>query len=196
MGNVIPGVIFTPANVIKVRYMESTQKRTLINIISTTLKNEGIHAFFKGIGATILRDSIWGVIYFPLYNHIKNSFTKTDDTSTTSKPDSKAEFWHALVASTTAASAATFMSSFFDGVRLLQQRTASHKEAPGTSILKSQIQSFFKGLKKVTKPTGRNAKATFTGVARVVVSTVTGQMTFVQVNKLLEQKNTTATSKG
>lgn len=87
IGNVIPGVLFNPANVIKVRYMEVTliccqwvakltkkdpkTTRTVHQMITHVYQTEGLGAFKKGLGATLLRDSIWGMVYFPLYTYVR-----------------------------------------------------------------------------------------------------------------------------
>eukprot|EP01098_Paradermamoeba_levis_P007689 TRINITY_DN3204_c0_g3_i1.p1 TRINITY_DN3204_c0_g3~~TRINITY_DN3204_c0_g3_i1.p1 ORF type:complete len:314 (-),score=77.07 TRINITY_DN3204_c0_g3_i1:559-1428(-) len=86
IGNSIPGLLCNPANVIKVRYMECEAKKTLSQIIRQMYHEDGLSVFKKGILATLLRDSTWGLLYFPIYAKMREITSKNSDSSTSSSP--------------------------------------------------------------------------------------------------------------
>jgi len=169
IGNVIPGIICNPANVIKVRYMESHKAITLREICKDIINNEGWLVFKQGIEATILRDAVWGSVYFPVYTYFKQYLNEKSNN----------EFLVNMTCSSTAAATATTLSSFLDGIRLWQMKSAG----------KEGHYSFTQGLKFVLKPTRSNFLATFTGVLRVTISTTLGHLTYLYTTKFIELTN-------
>jgi len=171
IGNVIPGFIFNPCNVIKVRLMESGTKKPLVEVVRHMYQNEGFAAFTKGVGATLARDAVWGSLYFPVYTHLKGVFPS----------NSESDLFYTTTSSALAAGTATMVSSFLDGARLFEQHTA---DAGKKSL------TFMEGFKRATQINRWNALATASGVIRVTFTTVLGHITFLQVIKLLEGDRT------
>lgn len=173
-GNVLPGILFNPANVVKVRFMEdpNTNKK-LRSIVSHMYHQEGFSAFKKGIIPTLARDSLWGMVYFPLFTEIRNHFPKSDD--------QRKDFALNTSCAAMAAGLATLLTSSLDGVRLFEQKT--HNSISGTH-------SFWMTLKKVLKPTWNNFGGTMSGVFRVAITTALGHVTFMEIMKLLEGDRT------
>jgi len=167
IGNVIPGIVCNPGNVIKVRYMESHKAITLREICKDIIKNEGWLVFKQGIEATILRDALWGSVYFPVFTYFKRFLDKK----------SKNELLVNMTCSSTAAATATTLSSVLDGIRLWQMKSAGREGH----------HSFIQGLKLVLKPTRSNFLATFTGVLRVTISTMLGHLTYLYAMKFVER---------
>jgi len=164
-GNVIPGIIFNPANVIKVRYMEDPREiKSLKEIVTKMYYNEGLNVFKKGLAATLLRDSCWGMIYFPLYSHVRNKLPK----------DPSKDFLMNTSSSAIAAGCSTLVTAWLDSARLFEQKTAT-----------TGSHTFWYGLQKALKPTWNNFGGTMFGVLRVTITTALGHMTFVEILKLL-----------
>jgi len=171
VGNLIPGMIFNPCNIIKVRYMESPEKHKLREIVRHIIETQGGTAFVRGLLPTLLRDGVWGMAYFPLFHKFQGIFPETTDKTKL--------FGQDLAASTGAASLATLISSYLDGIRLWQQR----EERSPTG----RHHTFVEGAKKVIMPSRANFLSTFSGVVRVTITTVFGHVTYIQIVKLLEQ---------
>jgi len=166
-GNVIPGIIFNPANVIKVRYMEDPRTtKTLREIVTHMQRTEGFSVFKKGLGATLARDSVWGMLYFPLYTVVRRQLSQ----------DPSKDFWLNTSSSAFAAGLSTLLTSSLDGARLFEQKTAHPVKGALT---------FWNGLKKVLRPTWHNFGGTMFGVARVTITTVLGHVTFIEILKRL-----------
>eukprot|EP01128_Nolandella_sp_AFSM9_P007045 TRINITY_DN375_c4_g1_i1.p1 TRINITY_DN375_c4_g1~~TRINITY_DN375_c4_g1_i1.p1 ORF type:complete len:286 (-),score=33.28 TRINITY_DN375_c4_g1_i1:90-947(-) len=171
IGNVLPGIMMNPFNVMKVRLMESHTKYTVRETFHNIRHGEGVHVFARGLSATIIRDFLWGMVYFPLFSAIRKQLKSEDELST---PSSR--FWTATTAAAGAAATATSLTSFLDSIRLFQMKSVG---SSGT------YHSFLDGLRLAIFPSRRNFLATATGVARVTVSTVVGHVTFLYVSKYL-----------
>jgi hypothetical protein len=172
IGNLIPSILFNPFNIIKVRYMETHEKQSFFQITKNIYIQEGIKAFSKGLIPTLLRDGIWGMIYFPVFSYLQEVNSKINQEKT---------FFSLISATTTAASLATIFSSLFDGVRLHQQRS-----------IDPQIgyhHSFWSGLKIAITPNKNNFMATLTGIIRVVISTVMGHLTYLKISKQINNSS-------
>ncbi|XP_029455708.1 mitochondrial glutamate carrier 2 [Rhinatrema bivittatum] len=73
----------------------SVPKRTSANVIARELmKTEGVAGLYKGLGATLLRDVPFSIIYFPLFANINKLGQRS--------PDGKAPFIHSLASGCTA----------------------------------------------------------------------------------------------
>jgi len=173
-GNVVPGVIFNPCNVIKVRYMESSDKTTLRQILQHIRTQEGFGVFKKGIVATVLRDSIWGMLYFSTFSHLKTTLYPV-------KKNQRAEIMSTMTASAVAASTSTFLTSFLDAARLFQQKSVDART--------KNYYSFWSGLKMAFIPSQRNFLSILTGVGRVTITTVFGHLTFLAITSTLTSKS-------
>jgi len=200
VGNVIPGIIFNPCNVIKVRYMESSKKTTFREILAS-IRQEGTYAVFtKGFVATVIRDATWGLIYFPLFTYIKSSLShaypsqplnildhhinnppsnSTISSSPSSVPKSSISSFvlsqnslNTMTASASAAATATLLTSFLDGARLFQQKSLEKHLEPI---------SIWKGLKMTLLPNRRNLLSIMTGVGRVTITTAFGHLTYLTI---------------
>ncbi len=105
VANLIPATILNPFNLVRVRYAQSATPMTLYGIC----KNINSHReLFRGYPITLLRDGIWGGIYFSLYQTLEKDHQK-------------------LTSSLISGGVATFITSWIDGIRLYQQK---HAESP------------------------------------------------------------------
>jgi len=164
IGNVTPGIIFNPLNIIKVRYMEDPNpNKSLHGIVSHMYHNEGFSVFKKGLVATLLRDSIWGMTYFPLQTIVRRNLSK----------DPSKDFLMNTLACSSAAGLSTLLTSTLDAARLFAQKTTGHY-------------TFWYGLQQATKPTWNNFGGTLFGVMRVSFTTALGHVSFMQLMKWIE----------
>ena len=66
------GFVLMPMTVIKVRYESNFYAyRSMLGAIKDILRNEGIHGFFAGVGATALRDAPYAGLYLLFYEGSK-----------------------------------------------------------------------------------------------------------------------------
>jgi hypothetical protein len=171
IGNLIPGVIFNPCNVIKVRYMESHKPTNLAAILKDIYKHDGLQIFRKGLGMTMMRDFLWGMIYFPLFSSLKNQHF-----SHLSNNQILVDIW----SSGCSAAISTLFTSGVDATRLFQQKTVDPKKGH-TNLLTA--------FKLALVPSRKNLNSTLTGVARVTATTVAGHVTFLAIVRNLDSKN-------
>lgn len=172
IGNVIPGILCNPANLIKVRYMEtSVQPQSAFKIVRGIIKNEGIGAFRRGLFTTLLRDFVWGMLYFPLFFRINNSLASSPYfRASNDKEMGRLKLQQFLLASSLSASLSTLGSSVLDGIRLYEMKKP-------TTTTKNGL-TFLQGMKHVLKPTKQNILSTAIGVTRVSITTTLGHLTF------------------
>jgi len=74
IGNALPGVLLNPLNIIKVRLMESHDPKRVREVIRQIINTEGKEAFRRGLCATLTRDALWGMLYFPLFEIYQRNF--------------------------------------------------------------------------------------------------------------------------
>lgn len=70
-------IIVNPLDVIFTRYQiinSKKEKLDTLKIVRELVKNEGIKAFFKGLGAKILGNVSLGVVWLPLYDYFKGIY--------------------------------------------------------------------------------------------------------------------------
>lgn len=125
-----------------------------------------------------MRDGLWGMIYFPLFLHLKSILIANQNSSQFPSNVKSNEFVMNMIASSGAAGSATLLSSFLDSVRLFQQKT--HDPEKGTSLLKA--------LKMSLIPNKRNVASVLTGVGRVTITTCFGHLTFIAISQAAENR--------
>jgi hypothetical protein len=158
--------------------MESTQDKTTSGIIKGILVGEGPKTFLRGIEATIIRDLLWGMLYFPMFEILKTRWKPDEDSSqASSNLVSMKLFLYQVSTSATAAGFATLLTSVIDGVRLFQMK----------SVVQGKHHSFLQGLRLALIPSQRNFLAVMTGVGRVTVTTVIGHVTYLQARHALDE---------
>ncbi|KAG8438815.1 hypothetical protein GDO86_005127 [Hymenochirus boettgeri] len=94
-------------------------KPSALLIARDLLRNQGISGVYKGLGATLLRDVPFSIIYFPLFANINKLGQKS--------PNEKAPFYHSFLAGCIAGSVAAVAVTPLD-------------------VLKTRIQTLKKGL--------------------------------------------------
>lgn len=82
LAGVILGVVASPLSAIKVPLQASGGKDTLthttfkrmhtLEAIRLIYQNFGLHGFFRGGLATVLRDTSWSAIYFPIFRYLQH----------------------------------------------------------------------------------------------------------------------------
>uniref|UniRef100_A0A8D0GNY9 Mitochondrial glutamate carrier 2 n=1 Tax=Sphenodon punctatus TaxID=8508 RepID=A0A8D0GNY9_SPHPU len=123
-------VVTSPMEMLKIQLQDagrlafgrqaSTFKRPSATVIAMDLlRTQGLMGVYKGLGATLLRDVPFSVIYFPLFAHINKLGQR--------HPEEKASFLHSFLSGCTAGSVAAVVVTPLD-------------------VLKTRIQTLKKGL--------------------------------------------------
>jgi len=178
VGNLLPNMIMNPANVVKVRLMESHVPHTVSSVVRSIYGEAGVRAFFAGMTATIARDGIWRAIYFPLFSSIRSHFPPGSH-------DRKKDIWFTMGSSAAAAGVSTLASSVFDGARLLQQKT--HEHLSNSTCSASRSGSLWQNMRLAMMPTRANLFSTMMGVFRVTTTTVVGHIVFLKTLQYYQQ---------
>jgi len=82
IGNALPGVLLNPLNIIKVRLMESHDSKKVREVVREIIDTEGKEAFRRGLCATLTRDALWGMLYFPLFEFYQKKYSSQKDGGT------------------------------------------------------------------------------------------------------------------
>ncbi|XP_072256113.1 mitochondrial glutamate carrier 2 isoform X2 [Pyxicephalus adspersus] len=98
---------------------QPTQKPSALRISRDLLRTQGISGVYKGLGATLLRDVPFSIIYFPLFANLNKLGQKSSH--------EKAPFYHSFIAGCAAGSVAAVAVTPLD-------------------VLKTRIQTLKKGL--------------------------------------------------
>lgn len=110
------------------------------------IRTRGILGLYRGVGATMLRDVTFSVIYFPLFAHLNNLGPK--------RPNGESVFWTSFLAGCAAGSTAAFSVNPLDVVKTRLQvlkRAAGETSYNGVSdairtiYSKEGFLAFFKG---------------------------------------------------
>ncbi|NP_001085887.1 solute carrier family 25 (mitochondrial carrier: glutamate), member 22 like S homeolog isoform X1 [Xenopus laevis] len=124
----------------------AARKVSATQIASELLRTEGIKGLYRGLGATVLRDVPFSVIYFPLFSNL-NKLGKAS-------PDEKAPFLHSFAAGCIAGSTAALAVSPCDVIKTrLQSLNKGANEETYSGIvdcarkiwMKEGPSAFFKG---------------------------------------------------
>lgn len=100
---IVLGLFSTPINVIKVP-LQAGHHSKMNNVIKHIYRERGLIGFMNGGVATLMRDTVWTMTYFPLYEFILKNYTENK-----------------LSASLAAGSLAMNFAYPFDGIRLYRQ---------------------------------------------------------------------------
>mmetsp|Transcript_3842 Transcript_3842/g.4254 ORF Transcript_3842/g.4254 Transcript_3842/m.4254 type:complete len:266 (-) Transcript_3842:17-814(-) len=166
IGSVVPSVLLNPLNVIKVRYMESHVPLKFNGIWKSLIEKEGLKWLTRGMQVTVVRDLVWGAVYFPTYEYLSKMLQDNEDSS----------YWMSKVTSMACSAAfATALASGIDAVRLLQMRAP---KKCGNYI------SLWPAIQAANRPSMRNLRATFIGVLRVTLTTVLSHLTYLKLMQL------------
>jgi hypothetical protein len=104
--------------------MENDKDRRFIQIVRKMYEKEGWQVFRKGLAATVLRDFLWGSIYFPLYRYFKMDvfhIPPLEDLRDATSSQTWSLSLQTMKACCSAAAFATFATSFLDSAILWEQ---------------------------------------------------------------------------
>lgn len=154
-------IITTPMELLKIQLQDAGRvaaaaktagktipKTTATKIALDLLKTKGIIGLYKGIGATMLRDVSFSVVYFPLFATLNGLGPRKNDGS------GEAVFWCSFLSGCAAGSLAALTVNPFDVVKTrLQVLTKAEGEMSYSGITDAMIkilkhegpQAFFKG---------------------------------------------------
>lgn len=150
---IVLGLFATPINVIKVS-LQAGHHPNFVTTCKNIYTKNGPSGFYNGGVATVLRDSIWNSIYFPVYELILSSGL------TKEKP----------VASIVAAASAVMISYPFDGIRLYRQHGKTNY-------------NFWHGFWVALQWNSANFKSLGLCLIRVPSATALTHMTYLYLNK-------------
>ncbi|RWS15585.1 mitochondrial glutamate carrier 1-like protein [Dinothrombium tinctorium] len=114
---------------------ETVTKMSATKIAVNLLRERGIFGLYRGIGATLLRDVNFSVIYFPLFAHLNSLGPKRNDGT------GERVFWASFLAGCGAGSVAAFAVNPFDVVKT---RIQVLKRAKGESTYSGILDAFIK----------------------------------------------------
>ncbi|KAM8977175.1 mitochondrial glutamate carrier 1-like [Pelodytes ibericus] len=158
------------------------KKISAIQIASDLLRAEGVRGLYKGLGATLLRDVPFSIIYFPLFSNL-NKLGK-------SSPDDRAPFLHSFVAGCIAGSTAAVAVNPCDVIKTrLQSLNKGTNEETYSGIVDCAKKIWSKeGPSAFWKGSGCRAlvMAPLFGIAQVVYFLGVGEtiLEFAQFNQL------------
>uniref|UniRef100_A0A8C5LP82 Mitochondrial glutamate carrier 1 n=1 Tax=Leptobrachium leishanense TaxID=445787 RepID=A0A8C5LP82_9ANUR len=158
------------------------QRLSSIQIASELLRTEGVKGLYKGLGATLLRDVPFSVIYFPLFSNL-NKLGK-------SSPDDRAPFLHSFFAGCIAGSTAAVSVNPCDVIKTrLQSLNKGANEETYNGIIDCVRKIWIKeGPSAFLKGSGCRAlvMAPLFGIAQVVYFLGVGEtvLEFAQFNQL------------
>ncbi|XP_063811536.1 mitochondrial glutamate carrier 1-like isoform X2 [Pseudophryne corroboree] len=157
-------------------------KMSAMQIAYGLLCTEGVKGLYKGLGATLLRDVPFSVIYFPLFSNL-NKLGQ-------SSPDERAPFFHSFIAGCIAGSAAAVAVNPCDVIKTrLQSLHKGANEETYSGIIDCARKIWIKeGPSAFLKGSGCRALviAPLFGIAQVVYFLGVGEtiLEFAQLNRL------------
>ncbi|XP_040279771.1 mitochondrial glutamate carrier 1-like isoform X2 [Bufo bufo] len=162
-----------------------TQKLSATQIASELLRTEGVKGLYKGLGATLLRDVPFSVIYFPLFSNLNKLGM--------SSADGKAPFLHSFFAGCAAGCTAAVAVNPCDVIKTrLQSLNKGANEEAYSGIIDCATKIWKKeGPSAFLKGSGCRALviAPLFGIAQVVYSLGVGEavVEFAQFRSLASQ---------
>ncbi len=157
------GLIGIPMNVVKVRTQNHTGLPiSSLHIAKNLYNNNGLKGFYLGGQASMIRDIIWNIVYFPTYDLLIRKYQKNEYIN------------NKLLASISSSMLATTFAYPFDGIRLFKQK-----------INNNDIYKFWHGFKKSFEFTKTNAKSYFCAMIRVPMATSITHMGYLYLNDKL-----------
>ncbi|XP_075052436.1 mitochondrial glutamate carrier 1-like isoform X2 [Mixophyes fleayi] len=160
-------------------------KMSAMQIASELLRTEGVKGLYKGLGATLLRDVPFSIIYFPLFSNIHKLGQ--------SSPGDKAPFLHSFIAGCIAGSTAAVAVNPCDVIKTrLQSLHKGANEETYRGIIDCARKIWIKeGPSAFLKGSGCRALviAPLFGIAQVVYFLGVGEtiLEFAQFNRLTAQ---------
>ncbi|XP_053313499.1 mitochondrial glutamate carrier 1-like isoform X2 [Spea bombifrons] len=158
------------------------QKISATHIASELLRTEGVKGLYKGLGATLLRDVPFSIIYFPLFSNL-NQLGK-------SSPNDRAPFLHSFVSGCIAGSVAAVSVNPCDVIKTrLQSLNKGANEESYNGIVDCVRKIWIKeGPSAFLKGSGCRALviAPLFGIAQVIYFLGVGEtlIEFAQLNRL------------
>lgn len=168
ISNVIPTLFFSPFNVVKVHLIRDSTKQNAFTVAKNIYHTHGLGFFYKGVIVTMFKDFLWGALYFPAVDNLKDRIEKKCPELNKTVRDTSAIFIGAVWA--------TAATSSIDAFRLHRMNED-----------KVQL-SFMQTLKKALALTKPNLLATLTGVTRVSMGVTIGHTAYLYIINKLEKK--------
>lgn len=148
-------IVTTPMELLKIQLQDAgrvsdaqgSQKLSATTLARDLVKQKGIFGLYRGIGATMLRDVTFSVLYFPLFANLNKLGPKRKNSNET-------VFWASFLAGCTAGSVAAVFVNPIDVVKTRLQtlkRADGEKHYSGVIDATKQIyreegiKAFFKG---------------------------------------------------
>jgi len=147
---VFSGFAITPSEVIKCRLqtcLDYGEGSHISSVIKDLIRMDGVRGFFRGLGATWLRDIPFYMVFFGSYSYYKmfmlNSLYKTRNLTPDTLPA-----WNYVIGGGLAGSAGWFTIFPFDNIKSRQQASIANSsfiETAKTAVREGGIRSVYKG---------------------------------------------------
>ncbi len=168
VSNIVPNCLLAPGNIIRVHLMRDRHPQPIFSVAQAIFQKRGILGFYQGVAVTIVRDFVWGTLYFPAVNKIGKAITDHSPTTPPLAQEGLSSFG--------AAAYATSLTAWIDATRL----HVMNKDRVRTDSLLKIIQHSL-----VLNRT--NILATFLGILRVSLAVTMAHTSYRQALFTLEK---------